>query len=621
MTGFVSLDDPVFQNNSKIEQAILNAFEDDNRIEVIIMLKDSERGIRQIQNDVIDSISDLDLGIEYQYENINAISGKLDLDTLANLSSNADVEKIYLNKIYNVNLDESLPLINANDVHTSKKSNTNLKGAYQSVCIIDTGVNYNHPALGGCFGGGCKVIGGHDFVNNDSNPIDDNTHGTHVAGIIASNDSTYKGVAPEANIVAIKACDDGGNCDQSDVIAGIDWCISNKTIFNISVISMSIGDDGQYTSVNCPTDFDTSINNAIANGILVTVSSGNNYYNNGISSPSCSPNATSVGATNDSDVIWSRSNTGSLLDLLAPGVSITSSTGSSDFTLKTGTSMANAHVAGAALLIYQHANLSNEAITPENVRNRLKDNGFNRTDSDSGLNFSRIDLTKTILGSELNISYSIDPYPKTNAEIYFYANYTNRTSDIEISDGSCIVTFNDTSSNMDYNSTKKVYQYFRNFTDAATYSYNMTCNQSSYETLFESSYIEVVKGSENCSYPGSNIDWELTGDNFSRCIGENLIINQSNINIQGNGNFVLKDTNITLIGASSHYVINISSNANFTAINSFITGMDQSSRRLDIDLYGYGDIINTTFKNSRLIINGNKKHLINNSGHCYSRPG
>src|SRR3989338_1907740 len=93
-----------------------------------------------------------------------------------------------------------------------------------------------------------KVIGGWDTVNNAANPEDDHGHGTHVAGIVTSSDTTYKGVAPDAKIVAIKALNSAGSGLSSDIAAGIEWCVNNASSLNISVISMSIGGN-QYTSV------------------------------------------------------------------------------------------------------------------------------------------------------------------------------------------------------------------------------------------------------------------------------------------------------------------------------------------------------------------------------------
>ncbi len=79
-----------------------------------------------------------------------------------------------------------------------------INGAGYSVAILDTGVDYTHPALAG------RYVGGYDFVNNDSDPMDDNGHGTHVCGIVASSDATYTGIAPQAGYAALKVFDSQG---------------------------------------------------------------------------------------------------------------------------------------------------------------------------------------------------------------------------------------------------------------------------------------------------------------------------------------------------------------------------------------------------------------------------
>ncbi|ODS42885.1 MAG: hypothetical protein MSIBF_06365 [Candidatus Altiarchaeales archaeon IMC4] len=238
-----------------------------------------------------------DFELKHKYSVINAVSGKLTKSGFDKLKNRADVEAISLNgKVYAM-LDESVPLINADDVWGLRVNGKNITGAGETVCIIDTGVDYNHTALGGCFGTGCKVLGGYDFVNNDADPMDDHGHGTHCAGIVASTNGTYRGVAPDANIVAVKVLNQGGVGSDATVIAGIDWCVSNATKFNISVISMSIG-DGTLHSTYCNDSPETgAINSAIANGILVAVASGNNGSAYGVSSPACIENATSVGSS------------------------------------------------------------------------------------------------------------------------------------------------------------------------------------------------------------------------------------------------------------------------------------------------------------------------------------
>src|SRR3954463_2195920 len=98
----------------------------------------------------------------------------------------------------------------------------NINGSGQSVAIIDTGVDYKHPALGGGFGPGFKVEAGWDFVDNDADPMDPDGHGTGIAGIIAANDfvyagNRYRGIAPNAKIIALRAMDDSASDQTEDL--------------------------------------------------------------------------------------------------------------------------------------------------------------------------------------------------------------------------------------------------------------------------------------------------------------------------------------------------------------------------------------------------------------------
>src|SRR5688572_17308616 len=86
-------------------------------------------------------------------------------------------------------------------------------GSGQAVAVIDTGIDYRHPALGGGFGSNYKVIAGYDFADNDSDPMDEHGHGTGVAAAIAAKEYTYKGykyrgVAPDAKLIALRVDDD-----------------------------------------------------------------------------------------------------------------------------------------------------------------------------------------------------------------------------------------------------------------------------------------------------------------------------------------------------------------------------------------------------------------------------
>ena len=255
------------------------------------------------------------------------------------LEENPNVERISLVGTKRIFLQDSVPLINASYSNSLVLNGVNLTGKGQTVCIIDTGVNYSHPDLGGCFGANCKVIGGYDFVNNDADPMDDNGHGTHVAGIIAANGS-INGVAPEAKIVALKVCNSGGSCSDNNVISAINWCVGNSSVYNISVISMSLGGAFNFTSY-CDSDttensdiYAAPINSAFAKNISFAISSGNSGNSTSVSSPACIQNATRVGATTKSDGIASYSNRWALDMLFAPGSAINSTMTISNSSLK-----------------------------------------------------------------------------------------------------------------------------------------------------------------------------------------------------------------------------------------------------------------------------------------------
>src|SRR4051812_12030792 len=101
-----------------------------------------------------------------------------------------------------------------------------ITGKGMSVAVIDSGVDYNHPVLGG--GWGKKVIAGWDFSSNDSNPMSDSyAHGTGVAGMVAASGYDYRGghfqgIAPGVNLIALRQNNQGG------VAAALKWVIANK---------------------------------------------------------------------------------------------------------------------------------------------------------------------------------------------------------------------------------------------------------------------------------------------------------------------------------------------------------------------------------------------------------
>src|SRR3989338_1374874 len=341
--------------------------------------------INENQGKVLSTLSEADFRIKHRYATINAFSGYLTPQGLSKLNNNPNVRLIEMDSEVHISMAESAPLVGANTLWAAQFNSTNITGDGETVCVIDTGIDYAHSDLGGCLGTSCKVLSGYDFVNSDSDPIDDNGHGTHVAGTVASTNSVYKGVAPGSKLVAMKVLDAAGSGSFSNAVAAIDWCVNNKAQFNISVISMSLGDSGQYNNPSAQCDIysaGTSINTAVREGIFVSVASGNNAYTNGISYPACVTNATSVGAVYDASlgsVGWSAcndtttsadkfacfTNRDEILDVLAPGYAIYSTKMGGGFTTKGGTSMSTPHVSGAAALLQQYSKEAyNKVLTP-----------------------------------------------------------------------------------------------------------------------------------------------------------------------------------------------------------------------------------------------------------------
>jgi subtilisin family serine protease len=207
-------------------------------------------------------------------------------------------------------------------------------GRSTTVYVIDTGVRITHNEIAG------RAAYGYDATDGDNIAPDGNGHGTHVATTVAG--TTY-GVAKASRIVAVRVLDNAGSGTVSGVIAGVDWVTANRT--RPAVANMSLG-GGASTAL------DTAVRNSISSGITYAVAAGNSNANAAYFSPARVSTAITVGATTSSDYRASYSNYGSVLDLFAPGSSITAGWHTSDTATATlsGTSMAAPHAAGAAAL-------------------------------------------------------------------------------------------------------------------------------------------------------------------------------------------------------------------------------------------------------------------------------
>jgi len=222
-----------------------------------------------------------------------------------------------------------------------------------TVCVVDTGIDKDHPDLQ------ANIVGGRNFVAKgttvDSTKWDDdNGHGTHVAGTIAALDNTIGvvGVAPSASLLAAKVLNRQGSGYLSDVIAGVDYCVQNGA----KVVSMSLGSSSDVQVVH------DAVDAAYASGALVVAAAGNDY-GGAVSYPAAYDSVIAVSATDSNDIIASFSNVGPQVELAAPGVSILSTYKGGGYATLSGTSMATPHISGvAALAIQSNPLLSNTEI-------------------------------------------------------------------------------------------------------------------------------------------------------------------------------------------------------------------------------------------------------------------
>lgn len=353
---------------------------------------------------VLASIPGSDISARHSFSSFDGFTATVSRTEYERLKGDPNLE-VHEAETYRIMLDGSAPLVNATLVPGLIYNGSNITGNTVSVCVLDTGINYGHAALGGCttaqfLAGTCaKVPSGYDYVNLDNDPYDDHGHGSHVAGIVASTDSTYRGIAPNASIIAVKVCDSLGSCGTDAITSGIDWCVNNASRFNISVISLSLGSLSVYSSYcDGSSSFTRPIDDAVANNISVVVAAGNAGSTAGISDPACVKNATAVGSTTKSDG-FSEYNRNNITDLLAPGSSITSVNYQGGFESLSGTSMATPHVSGAIALLSQYKKLTaGMNLSPYAAFLALNTTGVNITDTGgSGIQFARVSVYKALL--------------------------------------------------------------------------------------------------------------------------------------------------------------------------------------------------------------------------------
>lgn len=318
-------------------------------------LKSQQNKLKLQQQQLLSSLSGS--GVRYQLKHsfskqINALAISVPKKQKPLLARLPGVKSVQPDHRVIASINTSIPYLEVPSLWQMKDNSGNsLTGQDIKVGIIDTGIDYTHTDLGGCFGTSCKVAGGYDFVNSDNDPMDDNVHGTHVAATVAANGS-MKGVAPDATLYAYKVLDSGGSGWDSDVIAAIERSVED----GMDVINLSLGSGAGPDS---PASIAT--NEAMKAGVIVVAAAGNSgpgYAT--VGAPGNAKDIITVGASDTQGNMAWFSSKGPVPgyeyqkpEIIAPGVDIVAAAPGQNYASLSGTSMAAPHVAGIAALAKQ----------------------------------------------------------------------------------------------------------------------------------------------------------------------------------------------------------------------------------------------------------------------------
>ncbi|MGV3722807.1 MAG: fibronectin type III domain-containing protein, partial [Actinomycetota bacterium] len=319
-----------------------------------------------------------------------------------------------------------------------------LDGTGYTAAVLDTGIRSTHTDFAG------KVVAQQNYTadngGNPNNAADGEGHGTNVSGIIMAN-GVHRGMAPGANVAALKVLDNNGSGGSAGILAALDWVIANRVTHNITVVNMSLGDGGNYTGVASDA-FLARFNTLRAARVAVCVAAGNEFFEwdseQGMSWPAIHSPTVSVGAVYDADIggvsyggaiafttgsdricpfsqrLHPNVSAVNRTDVFAPGAELTSAGITSDTSSSAshGTSQATPVVAGVVLLLQQYVqNVTGSLPTVDQLENWIRAGAVTINDGDdeddsvvnTGLNYPRIDALAALQAAELELSTSVSP--------------------------------------------------------------------------------------------------------------------------------------------------------------------------------------------------------------------
>jgi subtilisin family serine protease len=403
---------------SKVGAAVWGNLQAAPRVRVVVALREPDSPVQDLtgrmaevaalQANVLERLGPEDFRPSHRWDTISALAGDVTPRGLGLLAADPDVVKIDVDEPLFAATGESVTLIRADEV-----LNLNVTGRGVVVAILDTGVERGHPDLASsivdehCFCTGCCPGGANEAAGAGSAP-DDNGHGTNVTGIVTADGRVApRGIAPDADIVAIKVLDRSGAGTSTAIVSGFDYVLKSRP--EVKVVNLSLGSANLFSGTcDGAASFTTALAQAInalkARGTITFASTLNNGSASQIGVPACIANAVAVGAVYDAnggtvsfgctdatsrrDDVPCFSNSSSKVEILAPGAPITSAGVGGSAATFLGTSQASPHAAAAAALLLS----AKPGLSPDAIKNALRATGRPITDRKNGIAIPRIDV-------------------------------------------------------------------------------------------------------------------------------------------------------------------------------------------------------------------------------------
>ncbi|WP_458104778.1 S8 family serine peptidase [Bacillus sp. PK3-037] len=314
-----------------------------------------------------ETVLDSDAEVEQHYQHLPAVAVTADPETVKEFKQDPDILYVENNvtftaadntdlKVLSENADTSdnFEQWNLEPIQVKQAWKEGLTGKNVKIAVIDSGIS-PHDDL--------SISGGYSAVSYTSSYKDDNGHGTHVAGIIGAKHNRYgiDGIAPEAQIYAVKALDQNGSGDLQGLLKGIDWSIAN----GMDIVNMSLGTSSDSQILH------DAMDKAYEKGVLLVAASGNEGNGKPVNYPAAYSSVVAVSATDQHNRLAAFSTTGNQVEFSAPGTDITSTYLHQYYATGSGTSQATPHAAAMFALLKQrdpgNTNVQLRALMRKNI--------------------------------------------------------------------------------------------------------------------------------------------------------------------------------------------------------------------------------------------------------------